>query len=520
VIYGSRIHCWTAAVPGARLALALALLALWCAAAAQPYAAGGGFGRPVQLSRTSTGTSIALVATGDGATLYWSDRDGIMRGSPLGERAPERVVEARGMRELAAAEVHGDVALAWAYRDLTTGRTSHWLRWHGQDRLLLDTLQAYELSLVAAPAGPAVLLARREGSETVLRMIAWDGSETVVARSDESVVRYRGVYGDDGVARVIWLEGFTDRSAIGFSAAEWTAYLAEVGPGGPRGQPLRLGPARYRGAESRTSLALAGDRALALWPGPNGEVLFTASGEEPRQLGQGVPVGLAGGEAYWAEGSSIKRADPLAGGGAVNVAWSPVTVQRGELAAAGGQLFLAWYGPTRGGDFELYWADDREPLRPDLRDRMAAAMGWSPWGFWEAMFAQFVGSLFAGVLLSMAFSPLLWLAAAIATRTRLSRRPTEAGMILAAGLLATALAVAALHSRLPAAAHADLFGTVPELAVAFLFAGALTWWLRRNSDSELLIGVLSSGWLFLFLGTSLLAFQTFQSWLAFWSATF
>jgi hypothetical protein len=517
---GTRIPGWPAAAStGARRTLALALLALAGAVLAQPYAAGGGFGRPVQLSQTTTGTTIALTAGADGATLYWSDRIGILRGSPLTDGAPERVVEARGMRELAAAEVDGDTALAWAYRDLATGRTSHWLRWRGQDRLILDTLQPYELSLIASPTGPAVLLARREGSETVLRMIAWDGSETVVARSDQSLVRYRGLYGDDGVARVIWLEGFTDRSAIGFSAAVWTAYLVEVGPDGPRGEPIRLGPARYRGAE-RTALALAGDRALAMWPGPNGEVMFAVAGNEPRQLGEGVPVGLAGGQAYWAEGSTIKQVDPLAGAAAVNVSWSPVTVQHGELAAAGGQHYLAWYGPTRGGGFELYWADDREPLRPTLRDRIAAAMGWSPWGFWEAVFAQVVGSLFAGILMSMAFSPLLWLAAAIATRTRLSRRPTEAGMALAAGLLAIVLAVAALRSRLPASTHADLFGTVPELAVAFLFAGALTWWLRRNSDSELLIGVLSSGWLFLFLGTSVLAFQTFQAWLAFWSATF
>jgi hypothetical protein len=500
--------------------LALALLVLVSSAPAQPYAAGGGFGRPIQLSHTTSGTTIALTARADGVTLFWSDRSGIWRGTPLADGTAERVVEARGMRELAATEVKGDTALAWAYRDLSTGRTSHWLRWRGQDRLLLDTLQAYELSLMESPTGPAVLMARRAGGETVLRMIGWDGSETVIARSDQSLVRYRGVYGDDGIARVVWLEGFTDRSALGFSAAEWTAYLVEIGPDGPLTEPIRLGPARYRGAESRTALALAGDRALAMWPGPNGEILFAVAGSEPRTLGEGVPIGLAGGEAYWAEGSTIRRVDPLADDGPVNVSWSPVTVQHGELAVAGGQRYLAWYGPTRGGDFELYWADDREPLQPNLRDRIAAAMGWSPWGFWEAMFAQVVGSLFAGVLMSMAFSPLLWLAAAIATRTRLARRPTETGMLLAAGLLATVLAVAALRSRLPAATHADLFGTVPELAVAFLFAGALTWWLRRNSDSELLIGVLSSGWLFLFLGTSLLAFQTFQAWLSFWSATF
>jgi hypothetical protein len=504
----------------ARALATLLVVALGAASSAQPYGAGGGFDRPVEVARTTTGTSLALAAGDAGASIFWTDREGILRGSIDGAGPPERIMAARGMRDLTATDVHDDSALAWVVRDLTTGRTRHWLRWRGQDRLILDTLQAYDLTLVEAPDGPAVLLARREGSETVLRMIGWQGGETLVRRSDLSLVRYRGRFGPDGSARVIWLEGFNDRSAVGFSSAEWTAYLVEIGPDGRVGEPRSLGPARYVGAESQTALSLSGGRTAALWPGPDGEVMFAVDDGEALALGRGSPVGLSGTVSYWADGASLRRLDPLAGGDPVNVAWSPVTVQRGELAVIGGTSYLAWYGPTRGGDFEVYAADDRAAMRPGVRDRIAAAMGWSPWGFWEAMFAQVLGSLFAGVLISMVLSPLLWAAASIAARTPLARRPTAAGLLLGAVLLAAVLAYAGARSRLDTGAHAALFGTLPELALAFLLAGVLTWWLRRNSDSELLIGMLGSGWLFLFLGTSMLAFQTFQSWLEFWSATF
>lgn len=532
---------------------AMALLLLpWPGILAQPYAAGGGFDRPRQVADTATAANIAMAADADGALFFWSDRDGILRQQLGAAGNPERVVEARGTRHLAAAEVHGAAALAWVIRDLATGRTTHWLRWRGQERLLLDTLQPYDLSIVEAPSGPAVLIARREGSETVLRMIGWDGGETVIRRSELSLVRYRAVFGDDGVARVLWLEGFTDRNAVGFSSADWTAYLAEVGPEGPTDEPLRLGPARYRGVESQTALSLLEDRPFALWPGPDGEVLFATPGREPVVAGQGSPVAVVGSTAYWAEGASIKRRkpyvdseaapepatyigpdsgdDPSDGPGAdvddggaadiaaENVSWSPVTVQRAELVEAGDEQYLAWYGPTRGGGFRLFAADDRRQFRPDLRDRTAAAMGWSPWGFWEALFGQVLGALFAGMLITMALSPLLWLGATLSVHTRWARWPTVTGVCLGAILMAGLLALAAARSNLPPDVHASLFGTIPELSGALVLATALTWWLRRGSDSEQLIGVLGSGWLFVFVGTSTLAFITFQAWLEYWTS--
>lgn len=485
---------------------------------AQPFAASGGFGRPVEIATANGTTRVALAGSDGSARIFWSDNSGVYSKGTLAQVPASRVVEGRGVRELTATEVQGDVALAWARRDLATGRTRHWLRWRGEDRLILEALQPYKMTVVEAPDGPAVLIARFEEEATKLRLIRWDGSNTVIHESGQSLVQYVARFDEAGVAHVAWLEGFTERGAIGFGpSGEWNAFSTTFDLDGEAAPAVELGPARYQGSESQVAIALTPAGTRVLWPGPDGEVLLGGPGLAPLTVGQGSPVGLSDdGRVFWAEGFAIRSRSEV-GGEAINVSWSPITVARGELVESGGSLFLGWYGPARGGERRVYSANDLQPFQPGWRDRVAAAMQWSPWNFWEALAGQLLGALFAGVLISMALSPVLWAVAAAAVRTRWAKDPTVAGISLGAVMLLALQALAGLRSRLPEATHTALFGSLPELVGTLLLASLLTWGIRRRTDSEQLIGVLGSAWLFVFLGTSTLAFLTFQSWLEFWT---
>jgi hypothetical protein len=499
----------------------LALLLLHGAVCAQPYAAGGGFGRPWHVGASASSMRFAASGGEDGPVVFWSDANGILSSNLRGSSKPERLFEGRGIRELTASEVSGSAALAWARRDLGTGRTEHRLRWRGEEKLLLDALQPYDMSIVAAPSGPAVLMSRGESGVSVLRLIEWDGNERVLHRSELSLVRYEALFDDEGALHVVWLEGFSDRTAVGIAAAEWNAYLARFGPDGERSL-RKLGRASYQGVASQTELVLEAGRPAVLWSGPDGQVMYSRTVDEAVDeavtVGRGSPVGMADGLVYWADGTSLRARDPLAPSEPVNVGWSPVTIQRGELLESGGYNYLAWYGPARGGDYAVMAAADRQPLQPTLLDRVAAQMGWSPWGFWQALLGQALGSLFTGVVVSMALSPLLWLLAALMVRAGWASRPHLAGIALGALAVVALLAIVAARSRLPPETHQALFGSLPELLLALLLPAGATWLLRRRADSEQLIGILGGAWLYLFLSTSLLAFLTFQAWLEYWTA--
>lgn len=516
--------------------LAFVLLVCVCSAASQPYVADGGFGRPWEVARLPGSTLVALAFDGDTPFIYWTDRRGVWQRRAEAAAPAELVVEGRGIRQVSAASVHGELALLWVRRDLATGRTRHWLRWRGEDRLLLDALQAYEMSLTAAPSGPAVLVARREGAETVLRLLTWGGGDTVVHRSDQSLVRYRASFDRSGHASVVWLEGFTDRNSLGFSAADWTAYLAEVDEEGDAYRLVELGAARYLGVESQTAVARADDVTRVLWPGPDGEVLFASSSAgtgadttrtgalavDAVEIGNGSPLAVVDSSAYWTEGASVRRREVAASAAGTasevtNVAWSPATILRAELKKSGNVQQLAWTGPTRGGEFRVFASDDSAPFEPGVRDRAAAAMGWNPWGFWEGAIAQVMGSLLAGMLVSMALSPLLWLVAALLVHSRLGNRPTSTGIILGATILVGLLIAAEFLTRSTPIAQEPLFGTSTQAIPALVLAAAVTWWWRRRSDTERLIGILGSSFLFAFVAVSTLAFLTFQTWLDAWS---
>ena len=498
--------------------LVTALLCLTDTAFAQPFAAAGGFDRPVEVAITHGTTRVDLAGSDGSARLFWSDNSGIYSQDFPGAEQVTQVLEGRGVRELAAAEVHGDPAIAWARRDLRTALSEHRVRWRGEERMLLESHQAYRLSLVEAPEGPAVLIARFEEDANVLRLIGWDGTETVVRRSEDSLVQYVASFDEEGVAHVAWLEGFTERGALLGPSGEWKAYITTVTPGGAAAPPTELGFARYQGSESQVAIGLTANGPRVLWPGPNGEVMFGGPGIDSVVVGRGSPVGISSeGEVYWSEGFSIRRRTLRPSTEPVNVSWSPSNITRGELVETGGDNFLTWYGPTRDGLRIVYGATDATPFKPGLLDRVAAAMGWNPWNFWEALVGQLLGALFAGVLIAMVLSPVLWAVAAAAVRGKMARDTTISGISVGALTMLGLLALAALRSNLPQATHFALFGSLPELLTTLALAAIVTWAVRRRSDSEQLIGVLGSAWLFVFLGTSTLAFITFQAWMEYWT---
>lgn len=507
------------------LLLVTLLLLLAGSARAQPYAAGGGFDRPWQVARVTTTSRLGLAAWEEGAVAYWSDAEGVLTRDLETEGTSERIFEGRGVRELTARQVMGNPAVAWAHRDLATARTNHWLSWNGEARVLIEAAQPYEMKIVETADGPGLLYSRRERSGHILRIVDWQGGETVVRRSDDSLVKYSAHSDPDGTVAVAWLEGYTRQGALG-AASDWTAYTAEVTPRGEVSEPVRLGAARNLGLESQTALGRIDGDVAVLWPGPDGEVLLSAPRVQARVLGMGSPLALRGGDAYWWQGRSIRRTElngwaradgsTAAEPTSVNVAWSPVTVARAQLGTSGATRYLLWGGPSRGGDYLIYASDDRRPMQVGLKDRVGAAMGWNPWGFWEAFVAQLLGALFAGLLISIVLSPLLLLGATVALRTGVSRNGTWTGIAIGAALLLLLLGLIAANVQL-GTTYFELFGTIPELVLGLLTAGAVTWLVRRHSDSEQMLGVMTSGYLFLFLTLSFMAFLTFQDWLSYWS---
>ena len=501
-----------------RLLGALLALLLTALAAAQPLPAGGGFDRPWEVGDSSSTSRMALSATESGAVVYWSDTLGVLQRDAAAQDEPLRITEGRGIRQLAAGRVQGDPAVAWANRDLRTGISSHVVSWRGEERTLLEAAQPYEMVVVDRPAGPGLLLSRREQDAHVLRIIEWDGTETVVRESDLPMAKYSAAPLPGGSLAVAWLEGMTERAAIGGAQGEWQAYYAELSPDGRLSPPEQLGEARNVGLESRTAVGAVGEGGAALWPGEDGEVVYSRPGRDPVVLAFGFPVGIAEGDAYWVEGSTIRRIDLSAPGRPpVNVAWSPMTVELGELVNDGEDNYLAWYGPTRGGTYLVYAADDRTPLVPTLLDRVAAFMGWSPWSPWEEATGQTLGSIFAALLIAVSATPLLWLGSLFVGRHPHARRQTLAGMAVAAALLLLVVLVGVFGTQLDLAQSQALFGTPLQLLAALGLGGLLTMVVRSRSDSEPLFGVMVSGGLFLFVAVSVLLFLTYHAWTDYWS---
>lgn len=511
----------------ARLAPLLALLALalaWPLAAAQPrQVASHGFGRPALVAESGAIPHLAIAAEDETTYVYWTDASGVWRRAfaPAGAGGPERVVEQRGVRGVYATTVDGDPAIGLVLYDMGTGRVRHVLRWRGEERLLLEDLQPHPLALAPAPDGPAALVAHRERGVSTLHLHRWGGETTAVRESSLSLDRYSLAVTEDGSALATWLEGFTDRTAIGGALSEWTAYTATVPPGGPPGEADALGKAVNRGIRDLTATGIDGGSPWWVWPSEE-EALAIRSRGTTVALGPGYPLGVFGGAVFWAEGTDLFRR-PLQGGGPTSqgdgaseteaVLWSPVAVERAAGATVGGNTYLAWYGTQTGGGFVLYAADDTAPLEVGWRDRLAGVLGVSPWTLWEDLIAQLIGGLFAGFAMAVLFTPLLWVGSLVLSRTAaLQRRAVLSGAGLAAALLLALESFAAARLALPAAERHALFGSPALIAIALVTGALVVWLTRRRLDNESQIGVLASGWLFAFASAAVLGVFTFRAW--------
>lgn len=503
-----------AALPAAALTLLLLLLG---SVLAQPYAACCGFARPYEVARSDNRPGIGVATDAGVPYAYWNDGEAVVR-ARLDRRGaqPELVSPGRGVRHVDAVTADGDAAVLWVRRDLRSGRTRHVVRWRGEERVVLDALQPFPLAFAAGPGGPAIAWARTVDGRSTLTLRRWDGSETVVARSERSISRVDLAFGPDGAAHLSWLDGLNDRGAVGMAFAEWDARYASVDPGGAVAGPVELGPATNRGLLDPTRVVVAPEGPLAMWTGPEGRLVAARPEGASRRLGRGTPLGAADGWLVWLEGPSLRGLPP---GGLAdpaveprNLAWSPATPELGATTAADGVRYLAWYGPSVQGGFALFATSDAAPIRLGWRDRLAARMGWSPWSFWEALGGQVLASLLAGVLATMALTPVFWLASLLLAPRVRRRGGLLAGMVVATAAVLLPALWMLLRSPLPPEARDALIGSPLALVGALAAGAAATWALLGRRDQDTQLRILTSAWLTALVTIAALAFLNFRAW--------
>lgn len=461
-----------------------------------------------------------MALDGDEAFAYWDDGEGIVRRSlDRDDAAEERVVSARTVRRVFAATVAGDAAVAWVQRTLETGRSAYYLRWRGDTRLVESTLLQNPLALGAGPDGPALLLVRRSGSEAHLDLYRWSGEIVRVRSSDRDIAGPSLAFDEGGGAVVSWLEGEVRRSEFG-TESEWDAYAAFVTAEGRAGTANLLGDAARDGIQFVSRVDLGPDGAQVSWTDSEGALLVARPGRAPQEVGRGFPIGVFGGDLYWSEGTSIRRRSAASGqpdAQGESVVWSPNEPEQAVGLEHGGHLHLVWYGGNIGGGFAVYGASDRSPIRLGWRDHLAARMGWHPWNFWQAFGGQALVSVLIGVLVTVALSPLLLVAALLLSRTLRPGRGTAAGLILSGTALLGLLAISAWQAARLAfpGGLAALFGTW-EIALALGIGAGVSWLLRRNADSEMVFEIVASAGISAVLTLALLAFLHFRAWTELW----
>lgn len=515
---------------GARLAAALLLVGVGCVANGAPsFVAAHGFSRPVQVATPPASTRAAL-AFDDGAPyVYWYDADGTLRARPEEPIDPERVSEARGIRDLAAVSAAGAPAVLRVTRDFGTGQNAHVIAWRGERRTVATSLQVLPVALAAAPTGPGWAIRRGGPSGSALEVAGWTREPALVRATDESLAGYDVIAADDGGWWVSWLEGTTDQTALG-SFSDWRAYVAHVAPDGRVREPVELGGAVHRGRVDLTRLAAGGDRTVhVLWPRDDGFVVATTlspdaepapavgEGRVDRVLGPGIAIGVWDGFAYWANGDRIRRLRLEPGTTEQNVLWAPNVIE-GATGGIGpdGVLWLAWFGGTLRGGSAVYAAGTADPFVPGPVGRIAAWMGWNPWDVWTEALGQLLASLLAGTLLAMALTPLLWIGAALAVRFGRVGTGVVAGIAIGGGVVAASLLAVRLRLVLPPDMVTSLFGTWWQVAIALGAGATATWLFRRRKDAEPLLGTLIAASACAGIAIAVLSFLTFQAWSESW----
>jgi hypothetical protein len=500
--------------------VALLLWSLLTWAGAQPYAASGGFDR-ARLLGTANGIPGGAVAVDGGRPYaYWDDGTGVVRRPlDLPDAESERVVDERSVRLVLAASGRDEAAVAWVRRALDSGRSEYLLRWRGETRLVANRLVQDPVALAIGPSGPALLLVERAQGRSSLELYRWSGDVVRIRNTDVDLAGPSLVFDDEGGAVIAWLEGEVIRSEFGVES-EWDAYAAYAASDGEVSGVTELGQAANDGIQFTTRVDWPTDGPQVAWTDPRGALMVARPGEEPTQVGRGHPIGVHDGAFYWSDGTSIVRR-PLGNDAAPEerVVWSPNEPERLQAVSHLGHLHMVWYGGNLGGGFAVYAADDREPIRLGLRDRIAARMGWSPWEFWQSLAGQSLFSLVGGLLITMALFPLILIASLLLSRAVPAGSGTTVGLMLGAIGLATLVAVASVivvRSGLPYDLR-SLFGSW-DLAIVVGIGSGAAWLIRRRADSETVFAIVSSASISSIISVALIGFLHYRSWLGLWSA--
>ena len=502
---------------------------------AQTFVANEGFSRPFLLTQTPAIPGIALAADNNRVFAYWFDREGVLRrdiSTPQAEL--ERVTTERGIRAVYATTLQGDAVITRVRRDVTTGRTDHIVSWRNEERVLLESLAPVSLSVAVAPDGPVILYSQTTNGTDRLMLTRWDGSRSEVsASSDEGIAKASVVFDEAGNAHVAWLQGFTDRQAVGFAASSWQAYYRVLFADGRLSHVVRLGEASNAGLQSRTVMAVSSLGPVVMWPDASGRILYqlvsldTAVQAFPGRLDAGVPLGVLNDSVYWASGELIKR-EPIAGSNvtragpaafaAQTLVWSANSVELAAATMLGDEVFIGWYGPWQGGGYALFAANTTHPLVLNWKDRIAALMGWNPWFFWQAFAGQLVSSVLIAVLSVMVLALPVWLISIVLAR-RINGNGALSGLLLSI-VIVIALFAAGIALSYYVRTGAPIRLSITGSLIGLLLAVALTYLSRRNSQAERQFNILVTALYGVFLALCLLVFINFSSLTSFWSTLF
>ena len=503
--------------------------------AAQPYAAAGGFGRPVLEESRAIAASVSVAVAPNGTvSTVWAGPEGVWRldRTADGRTEPQLVAPTDDVRSLGSAYVNGDLAISWISRNRNTG-LYHYRALIGNEQLdLFQDSLIVELQLFEYQGQPyAAGLFRRDGEGQVRLLSLSTGEEQVVYRTTLTQRGLDVLAVENGPLWIGWLEGRNERGEFGL-ISEWDAFVGMVpAQGESMLEPLPLGAAYVE--DERQSVALLSDpeagsgaaTVWVLWADEEADLRLTevqlaggalALRETSQPVGEGRPIGAAWPSLYWVSDSSVMRLE-VGGHEPLSVAWSPVTMEGADFATAnvstGGvehQLSaIAWYGRAQGGAIEIYSSDDRAPMQLTLADRLAALMNWNPWHLWDELLGQLLTALLVGVLGGITLVPILMILGPLLGRlVRGQRSAVTVGLM--AGIVPLVLG---------AVIYARAFTSAPDVRLIWIALAAslvggllLGWLIGRRGDREAHGTFTVAGAVAMFAGAAVFSFITYKQW--------
>lgn len=519
-----------------RLRLLTALLSLLVGVAlAQPYAAAGGFGRPVLEESRAIAASVSVTVSLEGTvTTVWAGTEGVWRldRTADGRNEAQLLVATDDVRSISAAYVADELVVTWISRDRNTGHYDYSALLAGRQVALFQDSLVVDLRLFEYQEQPyAAGLFRRDGQGQLILLNLLTGEQRAVYRTHLSQRGLDVLPMQDGRLWLGWLEGRNERGEFGL-ISEWDAYVALLpAPGAVLAGPAGLGAAYVEDERQRVALlsdpalGAAADSVWVLWSDEETDLRLTAVTRDGSDLlvegssapmGQGRPIGAAWPNLYWVSDASVMRLD-VTGEGPTSVAWSPVTMEGADFAtasvlAAGGPRSLsavAWYGRAQGGAIEIYSSDDRVPMQVTLLDRVAALMNWNPWHLWDELLGQLLTALLVGIIGGITMVPLLMVVGPLLGRAmRGSDSAIGAGLV--AGLAPLALGVLVYRRGFPTPADLQLILVATGTA---LVVGVLCgWFIGRRGDRELHGTFTVVGAVAMFAGAAVFSFITYRQW--------